>query len=130
MRLLLAGSAIALLALTGCATSEQSTDLEPVATQTTQASATVAPPAGKHQPSEVQTSMYVRKLNEVLAKTGESMTLAQAMPLAASMCEFIDAGNSPYDAVQVFTESGVPEDAAMEIVPLAMGAACNQHLTG
>lgn len=130
MRLLLVGSFITALAISGCSSSEQATQPEPVAAQATPVADTTAPATtGRHQPSEVQTSMYVRRLNEILAQTGESMTLAEAMPLAASICEFIDGGNSPYDAVQVFTSSGVPEDAAIELVPLAMGAACNQHLS-
>lgn len=127
-RFLLAGSCMITLVVAGCSSTEQVTDAAPVTTAT-QATATVAAAAKKRQPSEAQVSMYVRGLNEALAPTGESMELPEAMQLAASMCEFLDGGNSPYDAVEVFTSSGVPEDVASKIVPLAMGAACNQHLT-
>ena len=81
-----------------------------------------------HVPSEAAVSMYVRQLNDILAPEGESMELGEAMSIAASMCDFLDAGNSPYDAVQLFASKGVPESAGAKIVPLAMGAACTQHL--
>lgn len=134
-RLTLLGFVLGFAALGTTACSGDPAQVEPVAASVEQTTtAREVPPgiksSGKHQPSEAAVSLYTRRLNEILAETGESMTLAQAMPLAASVCQFIDGGNSPYDAVQVLEKSGIPEDSAMEIVPLAVGAACTQHLPG
>ncbi|MCZ4557998.1 hypothetical protein O4215_20765 [Rhodococcus maanshanensis] len=124
-------AAVMVVGLAGCG-GDPGDGGDPAATSAAAAPATAqavkAEPSRKHQPNEAQVSMYVRRLNIILAKTGESMTLEDAMPLAASVCEFIEMGNSPYDAAQVLEKSGVPEDAAAEIVPLAMGAACNDKL--
>lgn len=119
---------LALTLATGCGSSEQTEAQEKVSTvravQADTRSSTVRQPG-----APIQVDMYVRHLNGILAATDERMTEAEALALAESMCNFLDVGNSPYDAAQMLAESGFPMEYAESMVPKAIAAACTEHLS-
>ncbi|TJZ81387.1 hypothetical protein FCG67_01765 [Rhodococcus oryzae] len=137
-RLILLGITVGLAALGLTACSEDSAPIETVAAsadQTTPARSTDRNLVdtlnrGRQLGAKVQVDMYVRELNSILAATGETMSRADALELAGSLCNFLDAGNSPYDAAQVLESEGFPKEHSAALVPKAIAAACTEHLTG
>lgn len=86
--------------------------------------------AAERQPGQpIQVDIYVRALADMYASNGQpAPSRAEALEFAESMCGFLDAGNSPYDAVQLLNEEGYPEEYTGDIVPKAIAAACTEHL--
>lgn len=121
-RTVLAVTAATLLAAAGCSSDDTTT----VVTETT---STTVTSTERTAGQPVQVDMYVRAVGEMYASSGQpAPSKTEALEFAASMCDFLDAGNSPYDAVQLLNEEGYPKAYTSEIVPKAIAAACTEHL--
>ncbi|KHJ74685.1 DUF732 domain-containing protein [Rhodococcus sp. Chr-9] len=121
-----------ILTLSACSSDNAGTPTEPATTTTTVASESrsAAPQSEGRQPGKpIQVDIYVRALADMYASNGQpAPSRAEALEFADSMCGFLDAGNSPYDAVQLLNEEGYPEEYTGDIVPKAIAAACTEHL--
>lgn len=123
----------AALLLAGCS-SDTSDNPEP----STPATATTSTDSGFEQNNEatgrqpgqpVQVDIYTRALADMYASNSQpAPSRTDALEFADSMCDFLDAGNSPYDAVQLLDDQGYPSDYTSDIVPKAIAAACTEHL--
>lgn len=72
--------------------------------------------------------LYVRELKKVYTSNGQAApTEAEAISFAESMCDFLDTGASPYDAVQLMVDTGYTEQDASKVIPKAIGAVCGDH---
>lgn len=105
---------------------------DPVAVETVTVSAsptTTTETVAVRQPgNSAQVDLYIRHINRILAATGESMSEEEALDFAESMCGFLDAGNSPYDAAQLIEEEGFPREESSGLIVKAIGASCTEHL--
>lgn len=130
MKRTLAGAAIAALAfgLTACG-SDQPTAVETV-TVSASPTTTTETVAVRQPGNAAQIDLYVRAINNMYAENGQpAATEKQALDLADSMCNFLDAGNSPYDAAQLLEDEGFPKAYTSEMVSKGIGAACTEHLS-
>lgn len=129
MKLPLAALAAALLTVTACSTGDDTTTPADTTTVTDTSTATTEPEVRKPgQP--IQVDIFVRAVGEMYASTGQpTPSQAEALEFANSMCNFLDAGNSPYDAVQLLNDEGYPPEYTGDLVPKAIAAACTEHLS-
>lgn len=132
MKLALIGLAACALALSACSSDNADTPTEPTtttATATSEPRAAATQSEGRQPGQPIQVDIYVRALADMYASNGQpAPSRAEALEFAESMCGFLDAGNSPYDAVQLLNEEGYPEEYTGGIVPKAIAAACTEHL--
>lgn len=126
---LMAAGAMTVGVLSACAgTSETSTEPTTLDADVIERQVVASPEGGRQPGSDVQKRLLVDAVNDMYESNGQPPVSDQeAFGLAESMCNFLDAGASTYDAKQVLDEEGYPDDHTAQIVAYGIAGFCNEH---